>query len=47
VEFGGKSSSEAPYAATQLEGQPWIFEFPLVLYYDLVVNHLTIPGYIR
>lgn len=47
VEFGGKSSSEAPYAAIQIEGQPWIFEFPLRLYYDLVVNHLTIPAYNR
>jgi len=47
VEFGGKSSSEAPYAAVQIEGQPWIFEFPLSLYYDLVVNHLTIPAYSR
>jgi len=47
VEFGGKSSSEAPYAATQLDGQVWIFEFPLSLYYDLVVNHLTIPAFVR
>jgi hypothetical protein len=47
VEFGGKSSSEAPYASIQIEGQPWIFEFPLTLYYDLVVNHLTIPVYAR
>jgi hypothetical protein len=47
VEFGSKSASEAPYAATQLDGQVWVFEFPLALYYDLVVNHLTIPAYIR
>lgn len=44
VEFGGKTSSEAPYAATQIDGQPWIFEFPLSLYYDLVLSHLTIPA---
>lgn len=47
VQFGGKSSSEAPYAALQLDGQPWILEFPLSLYYDLVVKHLTIPGYLK
>jgi len=47
VEFGGKSASETPYAATQFDGHVWIFEFPLSLYYDLVVNHLTIPAYAR
>jgi hypothetical protein len=47
VVFGGKSASEVPYASAPLEGQPWIFEFPLSLYYDLVVNHLSIPSYLR
>jgi len=47
VEFGGKSSSEAPYAAIQLDGQVWIFEFPLSLYYNLVTKHLTIPPYVN
>ncbi len=47
VEFGGKSASEAPYAAIQLDGQVWIFEFPLGLYYNLVVKYLTIPPYVN
>jgi hypothetical protein len=47
VQLGGKSESEVPYAAIQLDGQPWIFEFPLSLYYDLVVQHLTIPAYLK
>jgi len=47
VDFGGKSSSEAPYAAIQLDGQVWIFEFPLGLYYNLVQEHLTIPAYLQ
>lgn len=47
VELGGKSSSEVPYAAIQLDGQPWIFEFPLSLYYDLVRKHLTIPADVK
>ncbi len=47
VEFGGRSASEVPYAAVELDGQIWVFEFPLSLYYDLVVPHLTIPAYVR
>jgi len=47
VEFGAKSASEAPYASIQIDGQPWIFEFPLSLYYDLVATHLTIPAYLK
>jgi hypothetical protein len=47
VQLGGKSESEVPYAAIQLDGQPWILEFPLSLYYDLVVPHLTIPAYVK
>ena len=32
VEFGGLSPSRYPYAATKLNGQTWVFEFPLALY---------------
>ena len=42
VEFGGEAPSQFPYAATQIEGELWIFEFPLKLYRD-VVRYLSIP----
>lgn len=42
VELGGLSPSRYPYAATKLNGQTWVFEFPLGLY-ELVLNYLTIP----
>jgi hypothetical protein len=37
IDFGGQSSSGYPYAATQLNGQTWVFEFPLGPY-ALVTN---------
>jgi hypothetical protein len=42
LEFGGQSKSLNPYAAVTLEGQAWIFEFPWVVYQD-VLRDLTIP----
>jgi hypothetical protein len=42
VEFGGQSPSHYHYAATKLNGQTWVFEFPLGLH-ELVLNYLTIP----
>jgi hypothetical protein len=35
VEFGGVSPSEFPYAATTIDGEYVIFEFPLKLYHEL------------
>ena len=43
VEFGGVSPAPYPYATTVVDGQPWIFEFPLGLY-QLTTSYLTIPG---
>lgn len=42
VEIGGIAPSKFPYAMTVLDGQPWVFEFPLSLSYG-VQNFLTIP----
>ncbi len=42
VKFGGMSPSGYPYATTTLDGQTWVFEFPLVLH-QLVLNYLAIP----
>jgi hypothetical protein len=36
LEFGGKAPSSFPYATTAVDGQSWIFEFPLVLYLELM-----------
>jgi hypothetical protein len=36
LEFGGKSPSFFPYAMAQVDGQNWIFEFPLKLYLELI-----------
>lgn len=36
LEFGGRSPRMYPYATTAIDGQNWIFEFPLVLYLHLV-----------
>lgn len=47
VEFGGTAPSGFPYAQTELDGQPWIFEFPWLLYYQYVQTYLTIPDYIH
>jgi hypothetical protein len=35
LEFGGVSPGRLPYAATQMGGQVWIFEFPYFLFQDL------------
>jgi hypothetical protein len=35
LEFGGLAPSGNVYAAVVLEGQPWIFEFPWMLYRDI------------
>ena len=43
IEFGGDAPSQFPYAAVALDGQTWIFEFPVDLYYKLVLPYLTIP----
>jgi hypothetical protein len=43
VEFGGKSVDDYPYAAVQLNGQSWIFEFPPALH-QLTLFALPIPG---
>ena len=43
VEFGGASPAPYPYAATLVDGQIWIFEFPLGLY-QLTMSYLAIPA---
>ena len=43
VEFGGMAPSHYPFAAVELDGQKWVFEFPLALY-ELVQTYLTIPA---
>jgi hypothetical protein len=35
LEFGGQAPSGNIYAAVRLEGQPWILEFPWLLYRDM------------
>jgi hypothetical protein len=42
LEFGGRAPSQFPYAMATVDGQPWIFEFPLQLYIE-VVSYLTNP----
>jgi len=42
VEFGGDASPVSQFAVVNIEGQPWVFEFPLRLYRD-VVGCLAIP----
>lgn len=32
VEFGGKTVDDYPYAAVQLNGETWLFEFPVIAY---------------
>ena len=43
VDFGGASPAPYPYAATVVDGQTWIFEFPLGLH-QLTMSYLTIPA---
>lgn len=42
VEFGGRSPRGFPYAATQLDGQTWIFDFPWSVYEYL---QTALPGF--
>ncbi len=43
VEFGAIAPSGFPYAATVLDSQTWIFQFPPILYYKYVEPFLVIP----
>ena len=43
VEFGMRAPSRFPYALTTLEGQPYIFEFPFALFFE-VLRDLSIPA---
>jgi uncharacterized protein DUF4340 len=43
VEFGGDAPSRFPYAAVTLDGQRWTFEFPWLLYQQ-ILRCLTIPS---
>ncbi|MBI3851263.1 MAG: DUF4340 domain-containing protein [Verrucomicrobia bacterium] len=43
VEFGALAPSKFPYAAVTLDGQRWTFEFPWLLYQQILL-HLTIPS---
>ncbi|MBI5384209.1 MAG: DUF4340 domain-containing protein [Verrucomicrobia bacterium] len=36
MDFGGPTPGRFPYAATTIEGQVWVFEFPFFLYQDMV-----------
>jgi hypothetical protein len=36
VEFGGRAVSGYPYAMASIDGQNWIFEFPIRLHIELV-----------
>jgi hypothetical protein len=42
LEFGGQAPSQFRYAMASIDGQNWIFEFPLVLYIQLM-RDLSIP----
>jgi hypothetical protein len=42
LEFGGPNPLRLPYAATSVDGQPWVFEFPWALFAELV-RHLSVP----
>ncbi|HMP81792.1 MAG TPA: DUF4340 domain-containing protein [Verrucomicrobiota bacterium] len=43
VEFGRMAPTRYPYAATMLDGETWVFEFPFALY-QLVNSYLSIPA---
>jgi hypothetical protein len=43
VEFGGEGPASNVYAAVTLEGQPWLLEFPWILFRD-VSAYLSIPA---
>lgn len=36
LEFGGRAPSQFPYAMATVDGQNWIFEFPLQLYFHIL-----------
>ncbi len=36
LEFGGFAPSQFPYATSEIDGQPWFFEFPWPLYLDIL-----------
>jgi hypothetical protein len=36
LEFGGVAPSQFPYAMATVDGQSWIFEFPLTVFVELV-----------
>ncbi len=36
LEFGGRAPSQYPYALATVDGQMWIFEFPLTLHFQLL-----------
>ena len=42
VDFSDRASPNMPYAAVTLGGQPWVFQFPTLLY-DYVVRYLAAP----
>ncbi len=42
LEFGGMAPSQFPYAAVTLDGQRYIFEFPWLIYQQILL-YLTIP----
>jgi hypothetical protein len=43
VEFGDTSETQYPYAAAVLDGQTWIFQFPIPLY-QFVLSYLALPA---
>jgi hypothetical protein len=45
LEFGGRSPNQIPYSLGNADGQAWIFEFPVPLYYELLrfTTHLFLP----
>lgn len=45
IQFG---TIEYPtYAAVELDGETWVFEFPVDLYHNLVLRHLRIPTTVK
>ncbi len=43
VEFGGKSADNYPFAKVMIGGQPWFFEFPIVVY-EYIKFALPLPA---
>jgi hypothetical protein len=43
LEFGGEAPSSDIYTAVTLDGQPWVFEFPWILFRDVSL-YLSIPA---